>query len=65
VLQEDAETPRDELAKAENGFEISEPDAFAAPGLRLASSGLGLTAESGFMRVSCNNPPLFEAKIIR
>src|SRR4029450_9025842 len=35
-------------ARAQNGFEISQSDAFAAPGLHLASGIFGLTAESGF-----------------
>src|SRR4029450_1607607 len=35
-------------ARAQNDFEISQSDAFAAPGLHLASGIVGLTAESGF-----------------
>src|SRR4029450_2293842 len=39
-------------ARAQNDFEIAQSDAFAAPGLHLASGIFGLTAESGFNWIS-------------
>jgi len=50
VLRSDVEFHRNDLMKAQNDVETSESDAFAAPGLHLASSGFGLTAEFGFSR---------------
>jgi len=47
VLRREVELHRNDLTKVQNDFEISESDAFAAPGLHLVSRGFGLTAESG------------------
>jgi len=47
VLGEDTKPHINDVRECKNDFEISQSDAFAASGFRLASDIFGLTAESG------------------
>jgi len=48
VLGEDTKPHSNDVRERKNDFEVSQSDAFAAPGFRLAPGIFGLTAESGF-----------------